>query len=136
MVDTVEEFLQCAGVAEGERNAMVTVRLSAAVTWPDDVEKPSGQLRRGLQVRLCYYRAFSEGSPTLATKKTITPASVAAFKPSPQGTSASKPGWIVRFLLPWSYLSSGERDWQRIQRNPSCRSSLGMPLCESRYFAR
>ena len=112
MVDTVEEFLQCAGMAEGERNAMVTIVLSAVVTWPEDVEKPGtlrapGQLRRGLQVRSCYYRAFSEGSPTLATKKTITPASVAAFKPSSQGTSASKPGWIVRFLLPWSYHSSG-----------------------------
>ena len=53
--------------------------------------------------------AFNEGSPQLAIKKTVTAASVASFQASTRGVKASKDGWVIRFICPWTYHNGGNK---------------------------
>ena len=123
VAEDAEDFMQCAGMAEGERNAMVTLLLPASEAWPEDVDKPDtwrvpGHLQRSLQVRLCFARTFNEGSPTLTTRKEVSAASISSYKPAAPSSTKGRSGWVVRLLCPWNYHAGGSADWLRTQAHP------------------
>ena len=118
----VDDFKECVGIAEGEHNAMITILLPADHHWPEEdadhrpaTNRIPGNLQRSLQVRSCYFKSFSVGSPSLVTKQQVSTASIAAFKTN--AGARHRDGWVLRFVCPWKFHGSAQ-DWKKIVANP------------------